>query len=62
MFASTMRSCGGVNPFRIVGDSSKLRRTLGTAPKVAFETTLKVLLAHDLKQAGCQVPFPVPAT
>jgi GDPmannose 4,6-dehydratase len=46
----------------IVGDSSKLRRTLGTAPKVAFETTLKVLLAHDLKQAGCQVPFPVPAT
>ena len=46
----------------IVGDSAKLRRTLGTAPKVAFETTLKVLLAHDLKQLGCQVPFPVPAT
>jgi GDPmannose 4,6-dehydratase len=46
----------------IVGDTSKLRRVLGTAPKVSFETTLKVLLAHDLKQAGCPVPFAVPAT
>lgn len=46
----------------IVGDSSKLRRTLGIAPKVTFETTLKVLLAHDLKYVGCPVPFAVPAT
>jgi GDPmannose 4,6-dehydratase len=45
----------------IVGDSTKLRRVLGTAPKVPFETILKVLLAHDLEQVGCPVPFAVPA-
>jgi GDPmannose 4,6-dehydratase len=46
----------------IVGDSSKVKRTLGAAPKVSFQAILKILLAHDLKQAGCSVPFAVPAT
>jgi GDPmannose 4,6-dehydratase len=45
----------------IIGDSAKLRRVLGTAPKVTFEATMKILLAHDLEQAGCAVPFAVPA-
>ena len=45
----------------IVGDSAKLRRVLGAAPKVTFESILKILLANDLKQAGCAVPFAVPA-
>jgi len=48
-------------PVPIVGDSSKLRRVLGRAPKVSFDETLKILLAHDLKQAGCSVPFALPS-
>jgi len=45
----------------IVGDSAKLKRALGHAPEVRFETILKVLLAHDLTELGCKVPFEVPA-
>jgi GDPmannose 4,6-dehydratase len=44
----------------IVGDTTKLRRALGRAPTVGFETTLKLLLAHDLKRVGARVPFQVP--
>jgi GDPmannose 4,6-dehydratase len=45
----------------IVGNSAKLRRVLRAAPKVEFETTLKILLGHDLVQLGCRVPFARPA-
>jgi GDPmannose 4,6-dehydratase len=44
-----------------IGNSAKLKRALGRAPGVSFETTLKVLLAHDLTQLGCQVPFSSPS-
>jgi GDPmannose 4,6-dehydratase len=44
----------------IVGDSRKLWRALGVGPKTPFETTLKILLAHDLTEAGCTVPFSAP--
>lgn len=48
----------------LIGSSAKLRRALGHLPEVSFETTLKILLAHDLAQLGCGVPFsgPSPAT
>ena len=46
----------------IVGNSAKLRRAMGVAPKVDFHTTLRILLAHDLRQLGCRVPFPSPET
>jgi len=45
----------------LIGDSTKLRRTLGTAPRVDFEAILKILLAHDLRDLGCDVPFTTPA-
>jgi GDPmannose 4,6-dehydratase len=41
----------------IVGDSSKLGRALGTTPKVKFDSILRILLAHDLRSLGCDVPF-----
>jgi GDPmannose 4,6-dehydratase len=41
----------------IIGDSGKVRRVLGAAPQVQFETTLKILLAYDLRQLGQPVPF-----
>jgi GDPmannose 4,6-dehydratase len=44
----------------IIGNSAKLRRTLGTSPEVGFETILKILLSHDLGQLGCRVPFALP--
>ena len=44
----------------IVGNSAKLKRTLGTSPAVGFETTLKILLSHDLGRLGCRVPFDSP--
>jgi len=44
----------------LIGDSGKLKRTLGRAPSVDFETTLKVLLSHDLERLGCRVPFASP--
>lgn len=44
----------------IVGNSGKLKRALGRAPEVQFDGTLKILLAHDLAQLGCRVPFTSP--
>jgi GDPmannose 4,6-dehydratase len=44
----------------LVGNSAKLKRVLGRAPQVGFDSTLKILLAHDLGQLGCRVPFRVP--
>jgi len=41
----------------LVGDSSKLERILGTKPKVTFDSILRILLAHDLRALGCDVPF-----
>jgi GDPmannose 4,6-dehydratase len=45
----------------IVGNSAKLARSLGATPQIKFDRILKILLAHDLKNLGCEVPFPVPA-
>ena len=44
----------------LIGNNTKLRRTLGVAPKVDFDTTLKILLTHDLRQLDCRVPFASP--
>jgi GDPmannose 4,6-dehydratase len=44
----------------ILGDSSKLRRTIGRAPEVQAETILRIILAHDLRELGCQVSFQSP--
>jgi GDPmannose 4,6-dehydratase len=44
----------------IVGDSGKLRRTLGRSPEVSFDAILRTLLAYDLGQLGCRVSFAAP--
>ena len=44
----------------IVGNSAKLARALGVAPRVRFDSILRILLAHDLKALGCEVPFESP--
>jgi GDPmannose 4,6-dehydratase len=44
----------------IVGNSAKLEKALGTRPRVRFGAILRILLAHDLRAAGCEVPFDVP--
>ena len=44
----------------IVGNSGKLRRVIGRGPQVRFESVLAILLAHDLRQLGCEVPFASP--
>ena len=44
----------------IVGNSAKLRRMIGREPRVRFESVLEILLAHDLRQLGCEVPFANP--
>jgi GDPmannose 4,6-dehydratase len=44
----------------ILGNSAKLRRTLGASPVVGLESILKVLLSHDLEQLGCPVRFTAP--
>jgi GDPmannose 4,6-dehydratase len=46
----------------IVGNAAKLKRTLGRGPSVKFESVLRLLLAHDLRGLGRDVPFAVPAT
>jgi hypothetical protein len=46
----------------IIGDSRKLRRVLGRAPEIKFEALLRIVLAHDLAQLGCRIPFDVPQT
>jgi GDPmannose 4,6-dehydratase len=40
-----------------IGNSAKLRRILGRAPAVDFESILRIMLSHDLKRLGCRVPF-----
>jgi GDPmannose 4,6-dehydratase len=44
----------------IVGNSAKLERAVGREPRVKFDSVLKILLAHDLRQLGCKVPFTSP--
>ncbi len=44
----------------IVGNSAKLRRVIGRQPKMKFGSVLEILLAHDLHQLGCEVPFASP--
>jgi GDPmannose 4,6-dehydratase len=44
----------------IVGDASKLRQVVGTAPRVKFDAILRILLGHDLEALGCRVPFERP--
>ena len=44
----------------IVGNSGKLKRAIGREPRVRFESVLEILLAHDLRQLGCEVPFTSP--
>ena len=44
----------------IVGNSAKLKRVVGREPRVRFESVLKILLAHDLRLLGCEVPFASP--
>jgi GDPmannose 4,6-dehydratase len=45
---------------QLVGRSAKLKRAIGREPIVRFATVLKILLAHDLRQLGCPVPFASP--
>jgi GDPmannose 4,6-dehydratase len=44
----------------LVGDCSRLKRAIGSAPRVRLDETLRILLAHDLRQLGCAVPFGSP--
>jgi GDPmannose 4,6-dehydratase len=44
----------------IVGDASKLKRALGTAPQIKFDATLRILLGHDLEALHAPVPFERP--
>ena len=44
----------------IVGNSGKLEREVGLRPRVGFDAVLRILLAHDLRQVGCEVPFASP--
>lgn len=44
----------------IVGNSAKLERALGRKPATKFDAVLRILLAHDLTAAGCEVPFETP--
>ncbi len=41
----------------LVGDSSKLRSVLGAAPRIRFQDVLRIVLAYDLGQLGCSIPF-----
>ena len=44
----------------IVGDTAKLKRTIGASPQIRFDAVLRILLAHDLRQLGCNPPFTCP--
>jgi GDPmannose 4,6-dehydratase len=44
----------------IIGNSDKLKRVVGRGPRVRFNSVLEILLAHDLRQLGSEVPFAVP--
>jgi GDPmannose 4,6-dehydratase len=43
-----------------IGNSAKLERAVGAAPRVRFNEVLRILLAHDLRSLGCAVPFDTP--
>jgi GDPmannose 4,6-dehydratase len=44
----------------LVGNTTKLRATLGIEPRLKFDDILKIILAEDLRALGCAVPFEVP--
>jgi GDPmannose 4,6-dehydratase len=44
----------------IVGNCAKLGHAVGATPKVKFDALLRMLLAHDLRALGCDVPFACP--
>ncbi len=43
----------------IIGNTGKLQRKLGVAPRVRFDAVLRILLAADLGLLGCKAPFEV---
>jgi len=45
----------------IVGNAAKLKRIVGRGPTIKFDSILRLLLAHDLRALGREVPFSVPA-
>jgi GDPmannose 4,6-dehydratase len=47
-------------PAPLIGNTARLRQALGRAPRVTFDGVLRILLAHDLKQLGCEIPFAEP--
>jgi GDPmannose 4,6-dehydratase len=44
----------------LIGNCAKLERALGVRPRIKFDALLRVLLAHDLRALGCEVPFECP--
>jgi GDPmannose 4,6-dehydratase len=46
----------------IIGNTAKLKRTLGITPRVKFDGILRILLAADLRLLGCEVPFEHPSS
>jgi GDPmannose 4,6-dehydratase len=44
----------------LIGNCAKLERALGFKPRVKFDEILRILLAHDLRSLGCEVPFACP--
>jgi GDPmannose 4,6-dehydratase len=44
-------------PVPIIGNSAKVKRTLGASAQVKFDGILRILLAHDLAALGQEVPF-----
>jgi GDPmannose 4,6-dehydratase len=44
----------------LIGNCAKLERALGCKPRVKFDEILRILLAHDLRSLGCEVPFACP--
>jgi len=44
-------------PVPIIGNSAKVKGTLGASPQVKFDAILRILLAHDLAALGQEVPF-----
>ena len=45
----------------LIGNSAKLEGALGFRPRIKFDALLRILLAHDLRSVGCEVPFDCPA-
>jgi GDPmannose 4,6-dehydratase len=44
----------------IIGNIARLKGALGAVPRIKFDAILRILLAHDLRQLDCEVPFSVP--